>query len=170
MGYVDNDDASDTAYSNTTSGLAAANVQTAIDLLAGKLNSTSTGISPFYQFTTYGALGVGSYLSVGMVPSNQVGQLIPGVNKITKMAITCSQVLNGTAVIQLAQRTAVSTISDITGAALTFAGNNTAYKASIIFSTPISLSADTELVAYFKSSNSGGSLQNPVLLVFAQPN
>lgn len=158
--------ASSTPYDTTTSGLGTGDVQSAIDALSTNLGA---GVSPFYQFTTNGALGQGSYLSVGQVPSNQVGALVPGTNHITKMAITTSQLVNFAATLQVQIRTGLGTFSDISGAALTIPGGNTAYKANIVFGSPIAIGPDVEISVYYKSGG-GTSLQNPVVLVFVQPN
>jgi hypothetical protein len=164
VGYIDDKSANNESYDPSVSGLAATDVQAAIDALSSRTGGGG-GVTPFYQYSRAGTLlTAGTYLNVGTISSGVVGQLVTGTNKIVRIAITTSAAVGtAPAVFQIQRRTGVTTFSDIAGANISIPVSS--YKANLLLSTPVSLNADEEISAYIKS----GSPSNPLLLIFVTP-
>lgn len=107
-------------------------------------------------------LSAGSYLRIGGDASNNVGYLLPQGTNIVGIAVSVQSAVSGNTVFQIQNRTAVGTLVDIAGAAITITSGN--YKNSGVFA--ISLAAGSELVAYIKSGSTPGF---SVFTVFLAP-
>lgn len=157
--------ASEVPFDNATNGFVATDVQAAIEELKFP-PSGGSGVTPPFLFSRQGGIGINSYLLIGNVFSNQAGQLIPGNNKIVKITVTTSQTYNIAPVLQFQRRAGLSTRVDIAGASITIPGGNTAYSATYIPVTPISIGPDYELSCYLKS---GSNISDAVVLLFVVP-
>jgi hypothetical protein len=124
--------------------------------------NTSTGVTPGFVFSKDGNTGVGTYLRIGSVVTSDSGHPIIGKNILVRMRATVKNAVATSTVIQLQQRTAVDTRSDIAGAAITIPAGQ--YKASVTLA--VTLPEDVELCAYNKS---GSTLSNVVVNVFLFP-
>jgi hypothetical protein len=71
-------------YDNTTSGIAANEVQTAIDLLAGGAGS---GASPGFTYGRSGNVGSNTYLLNDTVPSNVSGRTVPVTGFVSEVFV-----------------------------------------------------------------------------------
>lgn len=125
--------------------------------------SGGSGVTPPFVFSKSGGLSVGSYLYTGQAVSNKTGQEIAGENKIVKIGV--SNAVNATAdtVIQFQRRTSRTAFSDIAGATITVPTGS--FRALTILS-PLDIGPDWELSCYNKS---GGSLQDPVVVLYLVP-
>lgn len=126
--------------------------------------NTSPGVTPGFLFSKDGTCTVGTYLRIGAVITSDAGHPIIGTNTLVTMRVTCQSNVANATTIQLQQRTAVGTRTDIAGAAITIPAGN--YTASVTFATPIALPNNVELCAYNKA---GSTLSNTVLNVFLFP-
>jgi hypothetical protein len=124
--------------------------------------NTSTGVTPGFVFSKDGNTGVGTYLRIGSVVTSDAGHPIIGKNILVRMRATVKNTIGTDTVIQLQERTAVNTRTDIAGAAITIPAGQ--YKASVTLDVP--LPEDVELCAYNKS---GATLSNVVVNVFLFP-
>lgn len=160
--------AASTAYddSNTNVSLGGT-VQTAIDKLYTLAAGASGNVTPPFIFSYPGSLGANSYMQIGGVNSNQAGQIIQGSNYIVGLTITTSQVYNANQTVQLQVRSAVSTRTDITSAAVTIIGDNAHYSATVTFAPgTIAIGPNAEISAYLKSGN---GISNAVLAIYVVP-
>jgi len=156
--------ASSVPYDNSVSGLGTGDVQSAIDVLASKAGS-NTGVTPFFQLGISGSVGGGQYLRNGVgIPSNQTGQLIPGLNKIVKISVSLSQSDNNVKAFKVQYRTSVNSWADVTGATISVPGDSASYKATVT-GLSINLTTDAELAVVCTSGNP----QNPVVSIFITP-
>ena len=164
MGYIDDKTANNVAYNNTATGLGTGDVQSAIDVLASKAGG-NTGVTPFFQLGISGSVGGGQYLRNGVgIPSNQTGQLIPGLNKIVKISVSLSQSDNNVKAFKVQYRTSVNSWADVTGATISVPGDTASYKATVT-GLSINLTTDAELAVVCTSGNP----QNPVVSIFITP-
>jgi hypothetical protein len=124
--------------------------------------NTSTGVTPGFVFSKDGNTTIGTYLRIGSVVTSDAGHPIIGKNKLVRMRATVKTAIGTATVIQLQERTAVNTRSDIAGASITIPSGG--YIASADFD--IILPEDVELCAYNKS---GTTLSNVVVNVFLFP-
>jgi hypothetical protein len=153
--------ASSLPYDNSITGLGSGDAQSAIDAIANKNNGT-TGVTPFFQMGQQGGVGTSSYLrNSSQIPSNQVGQLIPGSNKIVKLTVSVSQSDNQIKSFKLQRRTSVNTFIDISGATISIPGDSSTYSV-VVTGLNISIGPDWEIAAQVTSGNA----QNPVLSIF----
>ena len=161
--------ASSVPFDNTVTGatgFSSTNVEDALIEVYKKVAGATGNVTPPFIFSYPGSLGSNSYMQVGGVNSNQAGQIIQGTNNIIGLTITTSQVYNAAQTIQIQIRSGVSTRTDVTGAAVTILGDNAHYSATIVFATPIALTANAEISAYLKSGN---GISNAVLAVYVVP-
>lgn len=124
--------------------------------------NNSPGVTPGFVFSKDGSCGVGTYLRIGSVITSDSGHPIIGKNKIVKIRITAATNVANATTVQIQQRTAVGTRSDIAGALIVIPAGT--YKASTNLN--VSLPVDVELCAYNKS---GSTLSNAVMNVFLYP-
>ena len=170
MGYIDDDDASNISYNNTTSGLGLGDVQSAIDAVYGKTSGSSGGVTPPFFFARSATrFSAGSYLCVGSsgtgIVSNSVGQQIRGTSKLVAIYVTTSSLIaTAPAVFQIQRRTGTAVFSDITGASGSIAIN--AYSVAYNLPTPIVIGPDYELAVYLKS----GTCDNPIVTLYLAVN
>lgn len=158
MGFIDFIlQALNVTYDNSVTALGTGTVQSAIDALASK-SGGGGGVTPPFFFGRATGGGAGTYLQINGVASSKLGQITAGSNKIVRMSITSSATVTGATIIQLQERTAIGTFTDIAGAAITVP--NGAYKASSVLS--INLNTDAEISAYVKS----GSISDVNLQVY----
>jgi hypothetical protein len=78
------------SYSNLSSGIPAANVQTAIDYLAG-LSATSA--SPGFSFGRAGVVSAGTFLQCETVPSNVAGRWVYINSAVVRKVYVSNEVL-----------------------------------------------------------------------------
>jgi len=136
-----------------------------IELMAPPWYSqTSPGVTPPFLFTENGNVGINKWLRIGNVDSSLTAFPIFGRNRIVKMRAAAQGTVTTDTVIQLYDRTAITTYSLIAGATITIPAGQ--YEGSIQYSPSISLREDVELAAKIVS---GSTLQNPVLCVFLMP-
>jgi hypothetical protein len=131
---------------------------------ARAIGDLSGGVVPGLRFTKSGGLSVNSYLYAGQVVTSKAGQLVIGSNQIAKISISSSSTVANNTVLQLQQRSAIATFSDIAGASITVLAGQ--YKATVTFSPTISIGPDWELCCYNKS---GSTINDAILLVYLVP-
>lgn len=108
------------------------------------------------------SLSTGAYLNIGNISSSSVGYLLPTATNIVGIAVSCQSNFTSNTTIQLQNRSAVSTLTDIVGASLTVAAGT--YMSSTSFAIP--LNANSEVCAYIKSGNTPGF---SVVTIFCSP-
>lgn len=124
-----------------------------------------TGVTPPFVFSRLGIVGAGTYLfNPGNTISSSVGQLIPGLNNLVKIAISCKSVVAGVpAVMQMQRRTAVSTFIDIPDAVITIPVGE--YNITEVTLPVVPFGPDWEVSWYCTS----GQFEDPNLAMFLIP-
>lgn len=141
-------------FDNSTAGatgLTSTDTQNVIEEVYQKVSGSGGGVSPPFIFQRTGG-SAGTYLNIGNVASNQSGYILRGSNKIVGLAVSGQANVASNTTIQLQQRTAVGTLVDIAGAAVTIPSGS--YRAEITLA--VSISSSEEISCYVKTGALNG--------------
>lgn len=139
----------------------AADVKAAIkELFTSGTQAGPNGGGPMSFTAPQGTMKGGDWFFIGQQPTNVVGEILEGSNKLVNLTLTTGQFISGSpAKVQITERTDVDTIVDVAGALLEIPVGD--YRATAVYD--IDLADNSEIGAYLTLDS--GEIKGGTLVV-----